>query len=110
MSERPRFSLRLTLYDRFGQPLSMEVGLDKEVRISTRVVGEMKMAAECGIGMLTMDDALTVMKTKELRKDLFVAAAQQLARQMAERMEDAEGWHDASRIDPARKQLGGEWS
>lgn len=27
----------------------------------------------------------------------------------AERMEDAEGWHDASRIEPARHQFGGDW-
>jgi len=47
-----------------------------------------------------------MMKAREFRKDLFIHAAEHLGALLAERMEDAEGWHDASRIEPARRQLG----
>ncbi len=59
--------------------------------------------------MMTMGDTIELMKAREFRRDLFMHAAKQLAGQMADRMEDAEGWHDESRIEPARAALGGKW-
>lgn len=99
------FTLTLTLRDKRGyeQPLHMAVDLDDEVRISSRAVDEMKV----GIG--TFDGTIRLMKTREFRKSLFIQMATRLGALLAERMEDAEGWHDASRVEPARKQLGGRW-
>ena len=106
--ERARFTLEIVLRDHqgFERPISMAIGLDQELRISSRAVSELKS----GFGLYSMDDAVTLMHTREMRKDLFIQTAERLGTLLAERMEDAEGWHDASRIDPARKQLGGEWS
>lgn len=105
MSDRAQFTLQLTLRDNLGysQPLAMAIDLDKELRISARAVDEMKA------GFANMDQAVTLMKCREFRKDLFLEACRRLGAQLAERMEDAEGWHDYSRIEPARKQLGGQW-
>lgn len=100
-----RFTLELTLVDkhREAQPLHMAVDLDEYVRISPRDVEAIKT------GLGTFDGTINLMKQRSFRKDLFIHAAKQLGALLAERMEDAEGWHDASRIEPARQQLGGRW-
>jgi hypothetical protein len=105
MTDRARFTLQMTLRDNHGfeQPLSMAVDLDQEVRIAPRAIGEMKLR------LGTFDDTVRLMAVREMRKDLFMLAAKRLGALLAERMEDAEGWHDASRIEPARRQLGGDW-
>lgn len=106
MTQRARFTLQITLRDNHGyeQPLSMAIDLNDEVRISPRAVDEMKAGLSGG-----MDQTVRLMKVREFRKSLFIRAAERLGALLAERMEDAEGWHDASRIEPARRQLGGVW-
>jgi hypothetical protein len=101
----------LTLRDNrgFDQPIRMAIDVGNELRVSTRAVSELKMAADCGISVMDVTAAVEIMRVKKFRRELFVCLAQRLAAQMADRMEDAEGWHDASRIEPARKQLGGRW-
>ena len=105
MSDKPRFTLQLTLRDMYGfeHMLSMAIGLNEELRISARAVSE----AKAGFGDL--DFTVRMMRVKEMRRDLFREAAIRLSMLMADRMEDAEGWHDTSRVEPARKQLGGRW-
>lgn len=111
MTDRARFTLSISLHDRYGEqrPLTMAIDLDEEVRISPRIVDDMKFGREIGASLVSMDEAVRVMKKRVLRKDLFTAAAKRLGALLAERMEDAEGWHDESRIEPAREQLGGRW-
>lgn len=87
----------------------MAIDVDRALRISSRAIDEMKMGADLGVSLVSFDDVVTLIRTKEMRRELFKDAAVQLAGQMADRMEDAEGWHDPDRIDPARKQLGGRW-
>lgn len=105
MGDQPRFTLTLTLRDSHGfqQPISMAVGIDRQVRISLRAMDELKA------GVAAMDQAVQMMRTKSTRKDLFLHAAANLGALLAERMGDAEGWHDESRVEPARQQLGGKW-
>ena len=109
--DKPRFTLTLTLRDNQGyqQPLSWAIRCDQALRISARAVEEMKMGADVGVSVISMDEAITMMRTKEMRRDLFKQIAEQLAGQMADAMEDAEGWHDPSRVEPSRRRLGGEW-
>lgn len=106
MTDRPRFTLQITLRDNYGeqQPIAMAIPLDDELRISPRAVDEMKMGLLGG-----MDQVVTLMRKREYRRGLFRAACERLGALLAERMEDAEGWHDVERIEPARKQLGGTW-
>lgn len=110
MGDKPRFTLMLTLRDNegFEPPLSWAVGCDAALRISTRAVDELRMAHGIGL-IMRMDDAVELMRTKELRRKIFKDVALQLAGQMADRMEDADGWHDPDRIEPAREALGGRW-
>jgi hypothetical protein len=54
-----------------------------------------------------MEQTIQVLKRKEFRKDLLMDAAHRLGTLLSERMSDAEGWHDASRVEPAKEQLRG---
>lgn len=106
MTERPRFTIELTIRDNYSmESYHHAIGCDQALRIRVRGVEELK----AGIGLMGMDDAVQMMKTREMRRDLLREAAIQLAGQMADRMQDAEGWHDTSRIEPTRKALGGNW-
>jgi hypothetical protein len=86
--------------------LHWAIGVDDELRISARAVEEMKMGAALGVSTVSMTDALNMMRVKQFRRETFIEAAIRLAGQMADAMEDAEGWHDASRVEPARARLG----
>ncbi len=101
MTEKARFTLVMMLRDNlaFEPPIAMAVDVDHEVKISTRAVDEMK------IGVGDFNNAVRLMRMREFRKDLFIRTSAQLGTQLAERMEDAEGWHDADRIEPAREAL-----
>jgi hypothetical protein len=61
------------------------------------------------LGIVPLDQTVEMMRMREFRRDFLVEAARGLAAEMADLLADAEGWHDASRVDPARRALGGEW-
>ncbi len=56
------------------RPKDLAIGLDQELRIATRDVDDLKS----GLGLMSMDQAVTLMKTREMRKDLFKQAATRL--------------------------------
>jgi hypothetical protein len=107
-AERERFIISMTITDRhFEQPpLTLAVSCDQALLISTHAVGNLKDDSACGVSTMTLGAVVELIRTKEMRRDILVMIANQLAAQLADRLEDAEGWHDASRIDPARKSLG----
>src|SRR5687768_11468745 len=49
----------------------------------------------------SIDAVVHVLRSKVFRKDMFISEARRLGALLAERMEDAEGWHDESRVEPA---------
>jgi len=53
----------------------------------------------------SFETVVTAIRTREYRKDLFQRECHRLGTLLAERMEDAEGWHDTSRIEPAKRSL-----
>ena len=56
-------------------------------------------------GKRGFDRVVEVLRRKQYRRDLFVKECERLGELLSERMEDAEGWHDASRVEPAKAQL-----
>lgn len=93
--------LRLTFYAPNGEDFSMEIQLDEQTaRDYQRVVSLRDMGP-----WEKFEQVVEVMRTKHLRKETFIAEATRLGTLLAERMEDAEGWHDESRIAPAKAQL-----
>lgn len=110
MTDQPKFTIQMTIRDnQTGESYHHAVGCDEALRIGTRAVEDLKAGSFLGAALMPMDAAVTLMKTREMRRDLLFHAAKMLAGQMADRMQDAEGWHDTSRIEPARKALGGDW-
>lgn len=59
------------------------------------------------VGLDSFDDVVKTMKVREFRKDFFIRECERIGALIAERMEDAEGWHDNSRIEPAKRELAG---
>lgn len=105
-----RFTLQLTLRDnRSSESLHMAIGVDEAVRICPRVVDDMRLSSYLGVSAISSTEVVRTLQTKQLRKRLFKREAERLGALLAERMEDAEGWHDSDRIEPAREQLGGTW-
>lgn len=110
MSERPRFTISITITDNQGlDRYSHFIGCDEALRVSHRAVDDLKTGALRAFSVDPMRETVALMKTREMRRRLLMDAACQLAGQMADRMEDAEGWHDPERIEPARKAIGGSW-
>lgn len=56
-------------------------------------------------GSISFNDAVTVLKKRSFRKDLLRQTALRLATQIAERLEDKEGWHGEDRRESAIRQL-----
>lgn len=110
MSE-PRFTLMMSIQDgrREQEPVRMAIGVDEAMRISSRLVDDIKAGPALGVALVDANTVVRAMKERKLRRDVLVSLAKQLANQMADRLEDAEGWHDESRIEPAREALGGDW-
>jgi hypothetical protein len=75
------------------------IGVDEAMSISSRAVDEIKA------GLVPFEHAVRIMRTREMRRKVLIELAKQLAAQMADRLEDSEGWHDPDRIDPAREAL-----
>jgi len=59
------------------------------------------------VALQSFDEVVEIMKVREFRKDFFIRECRRIGALLAERMEDAEGWHDASRIEPAKRELAG---
>lgn len=106
-----RFTLMMTIQDgrREQEPVRMAIGIDEAMRISSRLVDDIKAGPSLGVALVDTNTVVRVMKERQLRRDVLKQLAIQLAGQLADRLEDAEGWHDASRIEPARAALGGDW-
>ena len=101
MSEKPRFTIEMTIRDNYGhEQWRHAIGCDEAMSISERAVDEMKAGF-----IPNMEATVTLMRKREMRRDLLMMAAEQLAGQMADRLEDSEGWHDPSRLEPAKRAL-----
>jgi hypothetical protein len=106
MGNERQGALRMGLIGPHGESVSIGVTLADDVASDLYRISPPDTAlASFGIGS-TFDQVVAVLRKKQFRKDLFQQEASRLGALLAERMEDAEGWHDASRIESARKQLG----
>jgi hypothetical protein len=104
MGEKPRFTIQLTIRDNYNsESWHHAVGCDEALSISWRDVDDLKAGF-----MPNMEVSVTMMKQRTMRRGLLIEAARRLAAQMADRLEDSEGWHDPSRVEPARQALRGE--
>ena len=86
----------------FGDQFTMVINLSEEVAMDcmTPAVERPLFPTRGGF-----DQMVKLLRKKQFRKDLFIRECKRLGTLLAERMEDAEGWHDESRVEPAKKQL-----
>lgn len=60
-------------------------------------------------GLTTFDDAVCTMKIRQMRREQIMHAAQMLAGQIADEIEDAEGWHGPGRMEAYDERTGGRF-
>ncbi len=101
--------LTLTFDAGFGESYSMCISLSEHVaRQFSHIEPPMKHGIPWSNGVTQLESfeqVVSILKTRELRKDVFMGECKRLGALLAERMEDAEGWHDVSRIEPAKHAL-----
>jgi hypothetical protein len=100
-----QWRLEMAMIGPFGERYIMAVSLDDYTAQEIHRVDPPSSAPFIGA---TFDEAVKILKRREFRKDLFQEEARRLSALLAERMEDAEGWHDIGRQEPAKKALRGE--
>jgi len=91
----------------FDSSFTMTIPLSEHVVNDFHYIKPLGDRLEAVLGMVTMEETVEILRARECRKDVVTKMAQSLGTMLAERMEDAEGWHDISRIEPAKKQLRG---
>lgn len=104
--KEPQWNLTMMLTGPTGERVAYTVPMDDYVG---------KQVFKCSppdrvlasFGLVSMESTIEILKNRQYRKDLFVEQARRLGALLAERMEDAEGWHDQSRVEPAKRQLSG---
>jgi hypothetical protein len=93
--------LTLTFDAGLGERFSMCIDLEEHVASKMERV----LPPSSFPGVETFESVVEKMLAKKFRKDKFIAECHRLGSLLAERMEDAEGWNDESRIEPAKKEL-----
>lgn len=104
-----KWTLRLTFENQWGDSYTMAIDVDQHVsREIQHIEPPPRDEIEKLVRPMTFDQVCEVIKRRQFRKDLFIGETKRLGALLAERMEDAEGWHDESRIEPAMKELRGK--
>jgi len=92
-----RYTIKLSVYDKTGSDeWHMATDSDEFPVFSERFIDEMK-AGVAFVGSSAMDQAVTVMKKREFRREFLKEAALKLAGRLADYIEDSEGWHGEQR-------------
>lgn len=106
MHDKPRFTIEMTIRDNYtGERWRHAIGCDEALSISARAVEDLRAGPVLGASLMSFNDAVELIRTKELRRVILRDTALRLSGQIADHLQDAEGWHDASRIEPARAAL-----
>jgi hypothetical protein len=103
------FTLQIRLVDPFGKTLyvratelPIEVCSDME-----HAVGLMRLSHDLGVGSWGgLEETITLMRRRQFRRDEFIRYARRMGAQMADFMEDKEGWHGRDRAESAHEYLG----
>ena len=110
---RPQAKLTLTFDTGYGESYQIVMPVDDTVARDFQSINPpIKHSVPFLPGAVPLDSfeqVVDVMRRREFRKDTFTHEARRLGTLLAERMEDAEGWHDTSRIEPAKEQLRGQY-
>lgn len=101
----PRWRLEMSMVGPCGERYTVADELGYETAREVAHISSPDFFADFVPGGNPMETVVTKLKRREFRKDLFQSEAVRLATLLAERMEDAEGWHGVKREEPARRSL-----
>ncbi len=106
MSREPQWHLTLTLHGPTGERYAMSVPMD---HMAGEELARIKPPSRAlmEFGLVSKESVIEVIRKRTYRKDFFKHECLRLGTLLSERMEDAEGWHDESRVEPAKQQLRG---
>lgn len=109
MRDDTQWTLALTLTGPDGTRLGMALPIDNIHGMELARVAPPSLYRLAAVTRRAdpMKEMVEIFRRREFRKDFFVDEGRRLGALLAERMEDAEGWHDTSRIEPAKRQLRG---
>lgn len=94
-----KWTLQLTFKNGFGNSYHVAVYLPPEVAAE---VAQLEPLPPAEFGGMSFAKAVSVLKKKQFRKDLFISEATRLGQSLAERLEDHEGWHGVERKEKLR--------
>lgn len=89
-----RYTLRMIFECPHGKNHQMAIDVSPCV---ARELERIAPLSEYMPGSVSFDDAVDILKTRELRKDMFIKEAMRLGEKLAVSMEDKEGWHGEER-------------
>jgi hypothetical protein len=102
----PKLFFELKMTDEWGRVhgvIRREID-DRAAYIGPRVVDDMRAGVLMpGHGQSTMDATIEVMQAREFRRSLLKHAATQAGGQLADFLEDREGWHGIERQERTEK-------
>ncbi len=102
------WTLKLSLEGPYGERYTVAMPVDAFTAID-RLVDIKPPDPFCmDIGAVTMNTVVERIRKREIRHDILAAECGRLGRKLAQTMQDAEGWHDASRIGPSERILRGD--
>lgn len=101
----PQWRLEMSMIGPFGERYTIGEPLEHSVARETAQINPPDALADFVPGKSALQVAVERLKRREFRRDLFEKEAARLGRLLAERMEDAEGWHGLDRVDPAKTVL-----
>jgi hypothetical protein len=97
------FTMQLTIREKNG-PRSYHRAIDLPLSMfGERLAGEMRAGVAFG-GPDAFEKTVSALKERRFRRDNLIATARQLAAQLADYLEDAEGWHGEDRQEATRDQ------
>lgn len=93
--------MKLSIVERYGSRIYYRA-IDIPITIfGERMVSEMS----CGLGLVSFNEAVTILKERKLRRDELDHLARQLAQQLVDYLEDKEGWHGEARQEAAKRSV-----
>ena len=96
-----RLHLDVRLVDEYGRT---HAAINRELSEKAAFMGD-RIVPEMRFGALKFDDVVDVMRVREFRRGLLIEAARMAGMQIADFLEDREGWHGADRQESTEAAL-----
>lgn len=104
----PAWTLRLSLEGPFGERYQVAMGMDAFTARDQLVDISPPDPFDLQFDAVSLDTVVKRIRKREIRHEILQNECVRLGKKLAQTMQDAEGWHDASRIEPSKRVLRGQ--